>query len=160
MHSPTLSKSAQTVQDVLSKKGIQFRVVELPESTHTAQQAATAIGCQITQIIKSLIFKTVTTHQPILVLASGPTRVQEKMIEAQLGEKITKADADFTKEVTGFVIGGVPPVGHKQPIKTFIDKDLLQLGELWAAAGTPHAVFSLQATDLPILTDGTLIDIH
>ncbi len=156
----SLSKSAQNVQDALNKKGIHTTVVELPASTRTAQDAAQAIGCTINQIVKSLIFKTKNGNIPILVLASGPNRVNESMIEAAVGEKITKADADFVRDVTGFAIGGIPPVGHKQTIKTFIDKDLMQLEELWAAAGTPNAVFSLTKNDLQSLTDGTLIAIH
>lgn len=107
--SPNLSKSAQNVQDALSKKGLSFKVVELAASTRTANDAAATIGCEVAQIIKSLIFRTRDTHRPILVLASGVNRVNEKTIEMQLGEKITKADADFTREVTGFAIGGIPP---------------------------------------------------
>ncbi len=155
-----LSKSAQAVQDALLKKGSHFKVLELPESTRSAQEAAQAIGCEVAQIIKSLIFKTKDTNKPILVLASGSNRVDEKLIEKQLGEKITKADADFTREVTGFAIGGIPPMGHKQKIQTFIDEDLMKFSELWAAAGTPNAVFSLKPHDLQTLTGGTIIAIH
>ena len=154
-----LSKSAQSIQDILSSKGIALKVVELPERTGTAQEAATAIGCTISQIVKSLIFKTKDTNEPILVLASGPNRVNEKFIENQLNQKIVKADADFTREVTGFAIGGIPPIGHKQHITTFIDEDLLTLPELWAAAGTPNAVFMLTPKDLQTLTNGTVIAI-
>jgi len=120
-----LSKSAQAIQDVLAKKGIDLKVVELPSSTRTAIEAAQTIGCEVGQIVKSLIFKTKTTHQAVLVLASGPNRVDEKTIEKELGEKIEKADAGFTRHVTGFAIGGIPPIGHIQQIQTFIDKDLL-----------------------------------
>lgn len=156
----TLSKSAQSIQDSLTKKGAHFKVVELPESTRTAAEAAAAIGCKIEQIVKSLIFKTKETNMPILVLASGPNRVDEKMIEAEVGEKISKADADYTREVTGFAIGGIPPMGHKQELRTFIDQDLLKFEELWAAAGTPHAVFSLKPVDLETLTKGKVIAVH
>lgn len=149
-----LSKSAQSVQDALSKKGLQFNVIELSASTRTANDAAAAIGCEVAQIIKSLIFQTKESHKPILVLVSGVNRVNEKLVEKEVGEKIIKADADFTREVTGFAIGGVPPVGHKQFIDTYIDEDLLQYAELWAAAGTPNAVFSLPSCDLAILTNG------
>jgi prolyl-tRNA editing enzyme YbaK/EbsC (Cys-tRNA(Pro) deacylase) len=155
-----LSKSAQSVQNVLDKKGIQTTVIELPTSTRTAQDAALTIGCLIDQIVKSLIFKTKDSNTPILVLASGPNRVNESMIEAAIGEKITKADADFTREVTGFAIGGIPPVGHKQTIKTFIDQDLMKFEKLWAAAGTSNAVFYLKNSDLLALTNGTIIAIH
>lgn len=155
-----LSASAQKVQDALSAYGLDFQVVELPESTRTAQEAAAAIGCTVEQIVKSLVFRTKQTGNPILVLASGPNRVNEKAIAKIVGESIEKAPADFAREVTGFVIGGIPPVGHKEPISTYIDQDLLQYEELWAAAGTPNAVFRLGSADLKKLTRGTLISIN
>ncbi len=107
----SLSRSAQSVQAVLAQTGLEFKVVELAASTRTAADAAATIGCTVAQIVKSLIFKTKETQRPILVLASGPTRVNEKSIEIHLGEKLVKADADFTREVTGFAIGGIPPRG-------------------------------------------------
>ncbi len=106
-------KSAQSVQDALDKLRIDAAVVELTESTMTAQDAATAVGSEIGQIVKSLIFKTKTSNKPVLVLASGSNRVNEKAIEALVGETIGKADADFVRDGTGFAIGGVPPIGHK-----------------------------------------------
>ncbi len=121
-----LSKSAQRLQDILHQKGLDFKVVELSSSTRTANEAAETIGCEVAQIIKSLIFRTKTSNRPILVLASGINRVNEESIELELEEKISKADADFTREVTGYAIGGIPPVGHKQIIDTFIDEDLLK----------------------------------
>lgn len=151
------SKSAQSVQDVLDKKGIATKVIELPASTRSAEEAAKAIGCEVAQIVKSLIFRTKHTGKPILVLASGPNRVNEKLIAEAVGEEIVKADADFTREVTGFAIGGIPPVGHKQAIDTYIDEDLLRLTELWAAAGTPHAVFNFQSSQIESLTGGKVI---
>lgn len=112
------------------------------------------------QIIKSLLFRSEKSNQPILILASGVNRVNEKTIEKIIDEKITKADADFTREITGFAIGGVPPIGHKQKINMIlIDEDLLKFGKLWAAAGTPNAVFSLQSCDLADLTDGKVCSI-
>lgn len=97
----------------------------------------------------------------MLILVSGPSRVNEKSIEAQVGEKITKADADFTRDITGFAIGGIPPVGHKQKIDSiFIDEDLLKFDSVWAAAGTPHAVFNLQSKDLALLTNGVVISVQ
>lgn len=155
-----LSKNAQTVQDAFDEKNIQMTVVELPSSTRTAQDAAQTIGCTIGQIVKSLIFKVKNSNIPLLVLASGPNRVDESLIEAAMGESIVKADANFTKEVTGFSIGGIPPVGHKQDIRTFIDEDLMNFKELWAAAGMPNAVFSLKPDDLLLLTKGTFIKVH
>ena len=156
-----LAKSAQSVQDVLARKGLTCKVVELSESTRTAQDAASAIGCQVEQIVKSLIFKTRMSQQPVLILASGPNRVNEQVIESLVGEKILKADADFTRNITGFAIGGIPPIGHKEPIQLiFIDEDLLKFEEIWAAAGTPNAVFNLKAKDLVEMTKGKVISIN
>lgn len=153
-----LSKSAQSVQDVLLQHGLEFTVEELSASTRTANDAAASIGCEVAQIIKSLMFRTAKTHKPILILASGVNRVNEKTIATLIGEKIDKADADFTREVTGFAIGGVPPVGHKTKIDTIlIDADLLKYEKLWAAAGTPHAVFCLRSSDIANITGGKFV---
>lgn len=155
-----LTKSAKSVQDALTAKGLECKVVELSDSTRTAADAASTIGCDVSQIVKSLIFKSKDTHKPILILASGPNRVNEKIIESYIGEKIIKADADFTREVTGFAIGGIPPIGHKQPIDfVFIDEDLLKFESVWAAAGTSNAVFNLQSKDLREMTSGKIISI-
>jgi prolyl-tRNA editing enzyme YbaK/EbsC (Cys-tRNA(Pro) deacylase) len=155
----SLSASAQKVQDALEVLGFSLKVVELPGSTRTAVEAAQAIGVQVGQIVKSLVFKSKRTQRPILVIASGANRVKEKNIEVLIDEPLGKADADFVREQTGFAIGGVPPVGHAQPIETFIDRDLLQYDEIWAAAGTPHAVFRLTPDELIRITSGTLVDI-
>lgn len=155
-----LAKSAQTVRDVLAKKGLKCKVVEMADSTRTAQDAANAIGCDIAQIVKSLIFKTKATHRPVLILVSGQNRVNEKVIESHVGEKITKADADFTRDITGFAVGGIPPIGHKQAIDfIFIDQDLMKFDSIWAAAGTPNAVFNLQSKNLVEMTEGKIISI-
>jgi prolyl-tRNA editing enzyme YbaK/EbsC (Cys-tRNA(Pro) deacylase) len=155
-----LSNSAKVVQDTLLKKGFTYEVIELPSSTRTAKEAANTLGCAVAQIIKSLLFCSQKTNQPILVLASGANRVNEIMIEKIMGEKIIKADADFTRKTTGFAIGGVPPVGHQQRIHLiFLDEDLLKFDQLWAAAGTPNAVFSLHSNDLLRLTNGKIIAI-
>lgn len=155
-----LSKRAQSVQQALAQKGLAFEVIELSASTRTANDAANAIGCDVAQIMKSLLFCTAITNQPVLVLASGINRVNEKTIAQWVGEKILKADAHFTREITGFAIGGVPPIGHTQTIThIFIDEDLLQYHVLWAAAGTPHAVFSLHSSDIVTLTHGKIIAI-
>lgn len=155
-----LKKSAQSVQDALSYKGLECTVVEFPASTRTAVEAAAAIGCEVAQIVKSLIFKTKETGKPVLVLASGSNRVDEKLIEQAVGEKIIKADADFVREVTGFAIGGIPPIGHKQKIECiFIDEDLLKFDALWAAAGTPNAVVTLRSPDLLEMTGGKVIKV-
>ena len=155
-----LHSSALKVQQQLNKSGLSFRVIELSSSTRTAAEAAASIGCEVAQIAKSLVFRTQTSSRPILVIASGINRVNEKTIKNTLGEKILKADANFVREQTGFVIGGVPPIGHNQNIQTFIDEDLLMHDEIWAAAGTPHAVFQLRPKDLLLISGGTVINIH
>ena len=154
-----LSNNAQIIQELLISEGIRATVVELAASTHTAEEAARAIGCTTAQIVKSLIFRTKKTKKPILVLASGPNRVNERRLLTFLQEDLEKADADFVRDVTGFAIGGVPPIGHPRPIPTFIDVDLMQYPELWAAAGTPHAVFKLTPTQLLELTKGQVVAI-
>ncbi len=157
--SKSLSKAAQRVRDALLAKGLEVRVVELSSSTRTVEDAASSIGCAVAQIVKSLIFRTKDTARPVLVLASGVNRVNEQVIAEQLGEQIAKADAGFARESTGFAIGGIPPVGHKQAITTFIDKDLLVHAEVWAAAGTPHAVCCLASSVLERITDGKVISL-
>lgn len=154
-----LSISAQKVQQALQKLGFSLEVVELPRSTRTALEAAQAVGCQVGQIVKSLVFKGLRSQQPILVAASGSNRVNEKRIALVTAEPLGKADADFVRQHTGFVIGGVPPLGHAQPLQTFIDEDLMQYSEIWAAAGTPHAVFRLTPDDLVKMTGGRVIRI-
>lgn len=159
MFDEIMNKNVQKVQTALRAYGIDAKIVEFPQSTRTAQEAADAIGCTVAQIVKSLIFCTANTVQPILVLTSGVNRVNEKIIETLVGEKIKKADAEFTKNTTGFVIGGVAPIGHLQKIRTFIDEDLLQYAQVWAAAGTPHTVFCLNSSDLQRITDGVVVKI-
>lgn len=155
-----LSPSAQKVQQALQALGVTLQVVELPDSTRTAIEAAQAVGCQVGQIVKSLVFKTKRSQRALLVIASGSNRVDEKLIEARIGEPLGKADAEFVRQQTGFAIGGVPPLGHASPLLTFIDQDLFQYERVWAAAGTPHAVFELNPADLARMTGGEIIPIH
>jgi prolyl-tRNA editing enzyme YbaK/EbsC (Cys-tRNA(Pro) deacylase) len=154
-----LSDSAQRVQNAIQALGLTLHVVELPASTRTAEQAAEAIGCTVGQIAKSLLFKTTVSEQPILVIASGTNRVNESVIGELVGEPIEMADPDFVRQTTGFAIGGVPPVGHDQPIRTFIDEDLLTYETIWAAAGTSHAVFRLTPDDLLQAADGEVVSV-
>ncbi len=156
---PPISPSAQKVQDALTSLGFSLQVIELPGSSRTAVEAAQSIGCQVGQIVKSLIFKSKRSHRPILVTASGSNRVNEKKIKALIREPLGKADADFVRQHTGFAIGGVPPVGHPKALETFIDEDLLQYAEIWAAAGHPSAVFRLTPADLVKMTGGRVVNI-
>jgi prolyl-tRNA editing enzyme YbaK/EbsC (Cys-tRNA(Pro) deacylase) len=155
--SEPLSDSAQKVQDALDRHGVRCEVVELPGSTRTAQEAAQAVGCRVEQIAKSLVFQCKTTKRPVLVVASGANRVNEKKLRDLLSEPVRKADADFVREHTGFAIGGVPPAGLAKPMEIFIDEDLFKCEEIWAAAGTPHAVFKLSAADLVKITQGKVV---
>lgn len=157
--SEPLSESAQKVQDALNRHGMTCQVMELPGSTRTAQEAAQAIGCRVEQIAKSLVFQGKTTNRPVLVVASGVNRVNEKKLRDLLSEPVKKADAEFVREHTGFAIGGVPPAGLSKPLETFIDEDLFKYEEIWAAAGTPHAVFKLTAADLLRITQGKVVKI-
>lgn len=133
-----------------------FMVRELADSTHTAQEAACAVGCATEMIAKSLIFKGKKTGRAWLVIASGVNRVDEKRTALIAGEPLARADAEFVRQTTGYAIGGVPPVGHAAPVATIIDEDLLPLPGIWAAAGTPHALFTLTPDDLVRLTGGTV----
>ncbi|HJQ24760.1 MAG TPA: YbaK/EbsC family protein [Blastocatellia bacterium] len=149
-----LSRSARRVQEVLAALGRDFEVVELPSTTRTAAEAARAIGCSVAQIAKSILFRTANDKKPVLVIASGVNRVNEAKLESIVGEPVEKADAAYVREKTGFVIGGVPPIGHAEPIRTIIDEDLLKIDPLWAAAGTPNSVFKLSAGSLLEMTGG------
>ena len=151
---PSLSTSAQKVQAALAARGFSFEVQELNQSTRTAAEAAAAIGCDVAQIAKSILFRGESSGRAVLVIASGTNRVDEKAVAELLGEKPGKADANFVRQQTGFVIGGVPPVGHDNPITTFIDEDILAFDTIWAAAGTPFAVFRLDPKSLATLTGG------
>ena len=153
-----LSPSAQKIQNLLNELGYSYTVVEHAESTRTAQEAADRAGCDLGQIVKSLIFMG-KSGKPILVLTSGANRVDEKRISGYAGESIGKADADFVRAVTGFVIGGVPPVGHVQKMETYLDEDFLQYETIWAAAGTPNAIFELKTSDLQKMTKGKIVGV-
>lgn len=146
--SDELSASALKVQAALTALGLECQVSELPGSTRTAVEAAQSVGCTVGQIVKTLVFRGKISGKPLLALVSGSNRVDEKKLAALAGEAVEKADADFTRQRTGFAIGGVPPVGHLEAIETYIDEDLLQYEEVWAAAGTPHAVFRIPPGEL------------
>ena len=154
-----LKPSAQKVQAALEAYGLSCNVVEMQETTRSAEDAARAVGCQVGQIVKSLVFKGKRSNQPVLVVASGANRVNEKALGQHVSEPIKMAKADFVREMTGFAIGGVPPVGHQTKLNIFIDEDLLQYSEIWAAAGTPHAVFKLTPDQLKMITEGTVISV-
>jgi prolyl-tRNA editing enzyme YbaK/EbsC (Cys-tRNA(Pro) deacylase) len=148
---PAKAPSALKVQALL---GPAFRVLEFDATTRTATEAATAIGCKVEQIAKSLIFRGAQSGRSILVVASGASRVDEAKVAVLIGEKIERADADFVRAKTGYAIGGVPPVGHAETPLALIDEDLFRFDAIWAAAGTPYAVFQLTPAELVELTNG------
>lgn len=154
--SPQLSPSAQKVQEAL---GPGYTVLESEVPTRTAQQAADRVGCTLGQIVKSLIFRGATSGKPILVLTSGANRVDEAKVSGYAGESLGRADPDFVRQVTGFAIGGIPPLAHAQPMETYLDEDLLQFASIWAAAGTPNALFELTPAQLQELTGGRIVPV-
>lgn len=155
-----LSPSARRVQDALAERGYTNQVVEHTQTTRSAKEAAAAIGCIVGQIAKSLIFRGAVTHQAVLIIASGSNRVNEQRVAEVLGENIERADPDFVQAVTGFAIGGIPPIGHKTRLTTLIDQDLNQYAEIWAAAGNPNAVYRLTPAELREMTGGQVISIQ
>ncbi len=151
--------SIARVREALARHGLAAEIKEFDASTRTSADAAAAIGCTVAQIAKSVIFRAKSANQPVLVIASGVNRVDEKKLEAALGDKIGQADADFVRSATGFAIGGVAPVGHTGPVRVFIDADLNQYDVIWAAAGSPNAVFRLTPADLQRITGGHVMTV-
>jgi Cys-tRNA(Pro) deacylase len=145
------------VREALAALGLPAEIVEFSQSTATSQQAADALGVPVATIVKSLVF--LAGERPILVLASGANRVDMQKLARVAGAAVRKADAERAKAGTGFVIGGVPPVGHPQPLPTYIDRDLLQHERLWAAAGSPYAVFPIAPAELVRITQGQVADL-
>lgn len=152
---PASSDGAIRIQAIL---GATFAVLEFERTTHTAADAAAVIGCDIGQIAKSLLFRA-ADGQPVLVVASGANRVDERKIGLLLGQKIARADPDFVLRHTGFAVGGVPPVGHVTNPKTILDDDLRRYQTIWAAAGSPNAVFALSPDDLHRLTGAAFVEV-
>jgi prolyl-tRNA editing enzyme YbaK/EbsC (Cys-tRNA(Pro) deacylase) len=136
------------VQDALRALGLPADVRELDASTRTAPEAAAAVGCELGAIVKSLVFRGTASGDPVLVLVSGDNRADESRVEAEVGEAVGRADADWVREVTGYAIGGIPPVGLPTPVRTVVDEDLLRFEVVWAAAGTPRAVFPVAPAEL------------
>jgi len=174
-----LPASARRVQDALAALGSAAEVREMPASTRTAAEAAAACGCAEGAIVKSLIFRSADTGgadtggaqtggaqtggaesgQGILVLTSGANRVHEKRLARRLGEKLARADADFVRAATGYAIGGVPPLGHATAMRVVMDRDLLPYAQIWAAAGTPQAVFPITPDELVRLTGAEVVKV-
>lgn len=157
--SEELKASSLKVQEFLSQHGQEFKVLQLTASTRTSVEAAEAIGCEVAQIAKSLIFRDKKTDEPVLIIASGSNMVDTRKVEKALGTKLSKPDADYVRERIGYVIGGVPPVAHKTQVRTVLDPDLQAHELIWAAAGTPNSMFALKPQDLPQLTLGEWVEL-
>jgi Cys-tRNA(Pro) deacylase len=152
--------SAQKVADAARELGLDVEIVEFEQTTRTAQEAADAIGCQVAQIVKSLLF--VVDGQPVMALVSGANQLDERKLAALRGvsrKKVKRADADTAKEATGFSIGGVPPFGHKSNLPVYVDLDLTRFDVVWAAAGTPFAVFAITPDELLCAIRGALAEL-
>ena len=156
MAEPT-SPSVLRVQDALRALGRGHEIVDLGKSARTAADAAREVGCQVDQIVKSLVFRLRDSRQALLVVTSGAHRVDEQKVAALVGEPIERADADFVRAETGFAIGGVAPLGHAKPILALIDEHLLRWDAIWAAAGHPNTVFRLTPDDLVTMTGGRIV---
>jgi prolyl-tRNA editing enzyme YbaK/EbsC (Cys-tRNA(Pro) deacylase) len=152
-----LEPAAQRVQDALRARGFGSEVRHMSQTTRTAAEAAKACGCAVAQIVKSLVFRGAQSGKPYLLLVSGANRVDEKGVAAAIGEPLRRPDAQYVRDVTGFAIGGIPPLGHDTPLATFLDKALLDYDVVWAAAGTPDAVFPIAPAQLAEATAATVI---
>ncbi len=152
--------TAQKVVDAAHALGLNIEVTEFEASTRTAEDAAKAVGCAVGQIVKSLLF--VVQGQPTMVLVSGANRLDEKKLARLCGvgrKQVKRGDADIAREVTGFAIGGVPPLGHATALPIYIDTDLQHFDVIWAAAGTPNTVFEITPQALIRSTNGTVADV-
>jgi prolyl-tRNA editing enzyme YbaK/EbsC (Cys-tRNA(Pro) deacylase) len=148
-----LPDSAKRVAAAAEAADLEITIIEMPESTRTAQDAAAACGCAVAQIIKSLVFLGAETDKPYLLLVSGVNRVDEQGMAAVLGEPLKRPDGRSVREITGYAIGGIPPLGHPVPMPTVIDEKLLEFDTVWAAAGTPRCVFSVDPKGLAAATN-------
>jgi prolyl-tRNA editing enzyme YbaK/EbsC (Cys-tRNA(Pro) deacylase) len=148
------------IQALLAEAGVRAHVVEFDEPTRTSADAAVAIGCSVAEIAKSIVFRIKSTGKAVVVVASGDNRVSEKKVEQLIGEPIGKADADFVRQSTGFVIGGVAPFGHQHPVEIILDGDLQRFKKLWAAGGTPYSVFPVTPEELQRITGRDWSDIR
>ena len=153
------SPSIARVQEALRAAGLSNEVRELPDSTRSSAEAASALGCSVAQIAKSVVFRS-GSGRPVLVVASGANRVDERKVEALLGDRLLRADAGYVRERTGFAIGGVAPIAHATPPHVFLDEELFAFDRVYAAAGTPFAIFALTPAELEALTGGLRADLR
>jgi prolyl-tRNA editing enzyme YbaK/EbsC (Cys-tRNA(Pro) deacylase) len=156
---PELKDATRRVAAAAAELGLDVEIVVHAQSTRTAEEAAAACGCSVGQIVKSLVFRGATSGKPVLLLVSGVNRVDEAAVTAALGEALTRPDARYVRDITGFAIGGIPPFGHASPLTTFIDEDLLKHEAVWAAAGTPDSVFRVAPGALADKTGATRLKV-
>jgi prolyl-tRNA editing enzyme YbaK/EbsC (Cys-tRNA(Pro) deacylase) len=157
-----MHRNTQVVVDAASALGLTVEPVTYPDGTRTAEDAARAIGCDVAQIVKSLVFDLVHGDEvrPVMALVSGANRLDEaKLVAVAEADGTRRADADRVRAVTGFPIGGVAPFGHPAPVRTFVDRDLLAHDEVWAAGGTPQVVFGLAPNALVEATGAVVADL-
>ncbi len=152
-----LPRSARRVRAALIDLELPADIVRLADSTRTAPEAAAAVGCELGAIVKSLVMRGTTSHTPVLALVSGDNRADVALIEAAIDEPVERPDAAYVREVTGYAIGGIPPVGHPHPVRTVMDEDLLRFETVWAAAGHPHAVFPIAPAELAKATGAQVL---
>ncbi len=157
---PAAHPTALRIQRLLADAGVAGAVVEFEQPTRTSAEAAAAIGCSVAEIAKSVVFRAKATNRAVIVVASGDNRVSEDKVARLVGEKLGRADAGFVREATGFVIGGVAPLGHAGPVAMFLDADLQRFGRVWAAAGTPYSVFPLTPGELARVTGAPWSDVR
>lgn len=153
-----MHRNTRRVQEELTAKGLEVQLLEVPDSTRTAREAADAIGISVAQIAKSIVFR--QGDKGVVVVTSGANRVDEAKVASLVGAPIDRADADVVRRLTGFPIGGVPPLAHTTPLQVLIDEDLVAFDEIWAAAGTPNAVFRTTADELRVATGGRIADVR
>ena len=152
-----LPRSARRVRDALVALGLPAEIHRLAGSTRTAPEAAAAVGCELGAIVKSLLMRGATTGEPVLALVSGTNRADEALVADAIGEPVQRPDAAYVRETTGYSIGGIPPLGHPAPVRTVLDEDLLRFETVWAAAGTPHAVFPVAPAALAGVTGASVM---
>ncbi len=153
------SSGPQRVQAALDARGLACRVVTLADSTRTSEEAAAAVGCSVAEIAKSMVFRGRDSDRPVLAVMSGVNRVDAAKLRRLLGEKVERPDADFVRARTGYAIGGVPPLGHPEPLPTWIDEDLFAFERVWAAAGSPFSVFEIAPPELLAASGGARADL-
>ena len=156
---PAQHPTAVRLSQRLRESGVDAQVVEFERPTRTSADAAAAIGCTVAEIAKSVVFRGKASGAAMVVVASGANRVSEEKVAAIVGESLARADAEFVREATGYVIGGVAPIGHAKPVKLLLDDDLQRFQTVWAAGGTPHSVFPLTPAELRTATGADWSDV-